>query len=46
VPAAVWGEEEGTYTNSERRISKANPAVPPLGDARPDFDIFLPIAES
>ncbi len=45
LPAAIWGEKEGTYTNSERRVSKANPAVPPPGEARPDFDIFLAIAE-
>ncbi len=24
LPAAIWGEKEGTYTNSERRISKVN----------------------
>lgn len=45
LPAAIWGEKEGTYTNSERRVSKANPAVTPPGEARPDFDIFLSIAE-
>jgi assimilatory nitrate reductase catalytic subunit len=45
LPAAIWGEKEGTYTNSERRISKANPAVSPPGEARPDFDIFLALAE-
>ena len=45
LPAAIWGEKEGTYTNSERRISKVNPVVSPPGDARPDFDIFLSIAE-
>ena len=22
LPAAIWGEKEGTYTNSERRVSK------------------------
>ena len=44
LPAAIWGEKEGTYTNSERRISKVNPAVKPPGEARPDFDIFLDIA--
>ena len=26
LPAAIWGEKEGTYTNSERRVSKVNPA--------------------
>src|SRR6185312_1545483 len=45
LPAAIWGEKEGTYTNSERRISKVNPAVSPPGEARPDFDIFLDLAE-
>jgi assimilatory nitrate reductase catalytic subunit len=44
LPAAMWGEKEGTYTNSERRVSKVNRAVPPPGDARPDFDIFLELA--
>jgi assimilatory nitrate reductase catalytic subunit len=44
LPAAVWGEKEGTYTNSERRVSKVNPAVEPPGDARPDFDIVLDLA--
>jgi len=45
LPAAIWGEKEGTYTNSERRVSKVNVAVSPPGEARPDFDIFLAIAE-
>jgi assimilatory nitrate reductase catalytic subunit len=44
LPAAMWGEKEGTYTNSERRVSKVNRAVPPPGDARADFDIFLHLA--
>lgn len=41
LPAAIWGEKEGTYTNSERRVSKVNAAVPPPGEALPDFEIFL-----
>jgi assimilatory nitrate reductase catalytic subunit len=45
LPAAIWGEKEGTFTNSERRVSKVNTAVPPPGEARPDFDIFLALAE-
>ena len=44
LPAAIWGEKEGTYTNSERRVSKVNRAVDPPGEARPDFDIFLDLA--
>jgi assimilatory nitrate reductase catalytic subunit len=45
LPAAIWGEKEGTYTNSERRVSKVNKAVDPPGEARPDFEIFLSVAE-
>ncbi len=44
LPAAIWGEKEGTYTNSERRVSKVNRAVDPPGEARPDFGIFLDLA--
>jgi len=45
LPAAIWGEKEGTYTNSERRVSKVNAAVEPPGEARTDFRIFLDIAK-
>ncbi|MFQ5717018.1 MAG: molybdopterin oxidoreductase family protein [Nitrospinales bacterium] len=44
LPAAIWGEKEGTYTNSERRASKVNRAVPPPGEAKTDFEIFLGLA--
>jgi len=45
LPAAIWGEKEGTYTNSERRVSKVNIAVKAPGEAKSDFDIFLAVAE-
>jgi anaerobic selenocysteine-containing dehydrogenase len=45
LPAAIWGEKEGTYTNSERRVSKVNRAVDAPGEAKPDFEIFLELAE-
>ncbi len=45
LPAAIWGEKEGTYTNSERRVSKVNRAVAPPGEAKADFEIFLAVAE-
>jgi anaerobic selenocysteine-containing dehydrogenase len=44
LPAAIWGEKEGTYTNSERRVSKVNRACDPPAEARADFDIFLDLA--
>jgi anaerobic selenocysteine-containing dehydrogenase len=46
LPAAVWGEKEGTYTNTERRVSKVNKAVEPVGEALSDFDIFLKVADA
>ncbi len=44
LPAATWGECEGTVTNSERRISKVRAAVPPPGEARPDCQIVVEFA--
>ena len=45
LPAAIWGEKEGTYTNSERRVSKVNSAVTAPAEAHSDFQIFLDVAE-
>ncbi|HTE14681.1 MAG TPA: nitrate reductase, partial [Burkholderiales bacterium] len=39
LPAATWGEKEGTSTNSERCISRVRCAVPPPGEARADWKI-------
>jgi assimilatory nitrate reductase catalytic subunit len=44
LPAALWGEKDGTFTNSERRVSRVRAAVPPPGDARSDFHILLDVA--
>ncbi len=44
LPAAGWGEKEGTYTNSERRVSRVKAAVQPPGEALSDFEIFLRLA--
>jgi assimilatory nitrate reductase catalytic subunit len=40
LPAAMWGEKEGTYTNSERRVSKVNRVVAPPAEARPTSRSF------
>ncbi len=39
LPAATWGEKEGTVTNSERRISRVRAAIAPPGEARADWAI-------
>ncbi|MGH9285032.1 MAG: molybdopterin oxidoreductase family protein, partial [Acidimicrobiales bacterium] len=46
LPAAIWGEKDGTFTNSERRVSRVRKAVEPPGQARSDFDIFLAVADA
>lgn len=40
LPAASPAEKEGTYTNMERRVQRLNRAFPPLGQAKPDGEIF------
>jgi assimilatory nitrate reductase catalytic subunit len=44
LPAASWGEKDGTVTNSERRISRVRAAVPPPDEARADWAIAVDFA--
>lgn len=37
LPAAAWGEKDGTVTNSERRISRQRAFLPVPGEAKPDW---------
>jgi assimilatory nitrate reductase catalytic subunit len=37
LPAAAWGEKDGTMTNSERRISRQRAFRSPAGMAMPDW---------
>jgi ferredoxin-nitrate reductase len=41
LPAAMWGEKTGTYTNVDRTVHISHKAVEPPGEARADLDIFL-----
>src|SRR5271165_5729217 len=43
LPAAAWGEKDGTVTNSERRISRQRAFRAPPGDARPDWWQFAEV---
>lgn len=45
LPAAIWGEKTGTYTNVDRTVHISHKAVDPPGEARSDLDIFLDYAE-
>ena len=44
LPAAGWGEKDGTVTNSERRISRQRRFLPLPGEALPDWRIVCEVA--
>lgn len=44
LPAAAWGEKDGTVTNSERRISRQRSFLPLPGEAKPDWQIVSDVA--
>ena len=45
LPAAGWGEKDGTFTNTERRVQHLRAAVTPPGEAKPDWWIFDELAQ-
>jgi len=45
LPAAGWGEKEGTVTNSERRISRQRAFLSAAGESRPDWWIVTQVAQ-
>jgi assimilatory nitrate reductase catalytic subunit len=45
LPAAGWGEKEGTFINSERRIGVSRKVSRAPGQALADFHIFRLVAE-
>ena len=45
LPATSWGETDGYYANTERRIQRVRAAVPPAGQAKPDWWIVSQIAQ-
>ena len=46
LPAAGWGEKEGTFINSERRVGVVKSVAHAPGNALADFSIFKMIAEA
>ena len=44
LPAAGWGERDGTVTSSERRISRQRRFREPPGNAKPDWWMFAQVA--
>jgi assimilatory nitrate reductase catalytic subunit len=45
LPAAAWGEKEGTVTNSERCISRQRSFLPAPGESKPDWWMFCELAK-
>ena len=46
LPAAGWGEKEGIFINSERRLGVARKVARAPGTALSDFAIFKLVAEA
>jgi len=44
-PAAAWSENEGTFANSERRVSRVRTASEPPGVSKPNWWIFKELAK-
>jgi NADH-quinone oxidoreductase subunit G len=40
LPSAAYAEREGTFTNFRGRVQRFRVALPPLGEALPDWDIL------
>lgn len=45
LPAAIWGEKTGCFTNVDRTVHISHRAIAPPGEARSDLDIFLDYAQ-
>jgi formate dehydrogenase alpha subunit len=45
LPAVTWAETDGTFVNAEGRIQRFRSLIDPLGESRPDWQIFCRLAE-
>lgn len=46
LPVASFAEKAGTFTNTERRVQLLRPAIPPVGEARPDWRVICDISSA
>jgi formate dehydrogenase alpha subunit len=44
LPAVSFAEKSGTFTSTERRVQMVRPALVPFGQARPDWQIIVDLA--
>ncbi len=45
LPAAIWAEKEGTFTNTERRVNLVTQEKSPLAESKSDLWIFNELAK-
>ncbi len=45
LPAASFAEKDGTFTNCERRVQRVTRALPPLGEAKGDWQWLQALAK-
>jgi formate dehydrogenase alpha subunit len=44
LPAALYAEKDGTFTNTERRVQRVRKAIDPPGLCRPDWEIICDLS--
>jgi len=44
LPGVCYAEKDGTFTNTERRVTRVRKAVEPLGEARQDWQIIQDVS--
>jgi formate dehydrogenase major subunit len=44
LPATVFAEKDGTFTNTERRVQRVRKAIEPPGEAKTDWEIICGIS--
>ncbi len=45
LPGASFAEKDGTFTSTERRVQRVRKVVEPIGQSKPDWEIFCLLAK-
>jgi NADH-quinone oxidoreductase subunit G len=46
LPGVSFAEKRGTFVNAKGRLQRFNPAIPPLGETRPEWQILAALLRS
>ncbi|WP_228815328.1 bifunctional nitrate reductase/sulfite reductase flavoprotein subunit alpha [Nocardia puris] len=46
LPATLWAEADAVMVNSERNVTLLRQSVPPVGEARPDWQLIAQVASA